>query len=429
LVGEGEAAAAEDAFQRDVRRNLGRNYGAHLVHGLLGQTGFRLINAPTFVPAYVDLVSGGSPLAVGAARGFQSLGMFLSPILGATAIEHRTRVLPVGFVVGGLMRLQVLGLALAGLFLRGVPALLAVWAFLGLFGFFLGMQGVIFNFLVSKVIPLEVRGRLLGLRNALATLTAAAVGALGGRLVEGEILGNGYAATFLVAFALTSAGLLTLTLMREPRTPAVREPSQLGSRLRELPALLRADPDFTRYFLARALASAGRMSVPFYVLYARTKMAVGGAELGELTGAFVAAQGGMNLVWGAIADRRGFRVVFLMALGLWVLSALVLMATSSYLLLVAVMAGLGAGLGGFMMASQNLVLEFGSRRNLPMRIAVANSASELVGAVGPVAAGVLVALGSYTAVFWTAIAFQMAAILWVVIAVKEPRHRGPSSQR
>mgnify|MGYP006944203270 CR=1 FL=1 len=40
-----------------------------------------------------------------------------------------------------------------------------------------------------------------------------------------------------------------------------------------------------------------------------------------------------------------------------------------------------AGFGGFQMSAQNLVLEFGPRSDLPMRIGVANSASEFVAAL------------------------------------------------
>ena len=416
------AAAAEEAFQREVRRHLLRNYLAHLVHGLLGQTGFRLIQAPTFVPAYVHLLSG-SDVAVGAARAFQALGQFLSPLLGATAIEHRHRVLPAGLWVGALMRVQLLGLALAGFFLSGAPALVAVFAFLGLFGFFMGMQGVIFSFLIAKVIPVERRGRLLGLRNALAGLSAGGVGWLGGILVERGALGNGYAATFLVAFALTSGGLATLLFMREPETPAVRQPAGVGERLRDLPGLLRRDPAFTRYFLARSLATMGRMALPFAVIYADTKLSLSGRALGGLTLAFLVSQSVGNLGWGWMADRRGFRLVFLASLSLSALAMGLLLAAASLAALAAVMVGLGAGQGGFMMSSQNLVLEFGSRENLPLRIAVANSASELVGVVAPLAGGLLAAGVSYPAVFWTAIAFQLAAVLWVARAVAEPRTR------
>lgn len=428
-----EAAAAahedpgrsEEAFQAQVRTNLRRNYLAHLAHGLLGQTGFRLLNAPTFVPTYFELLSG-SAFYAGLARAFQSFGMFVSPILGATLIEHRRRVLPVGFVVGGAMRVQVLGLGLAGLLLTGSPALVTSLAFLALFGFFLGMQGVIFNFLVSKVIPVERRGLLLGLRNALAGITATSVGVLGGVLVERQVLGNGHAATFLLAFALTACGLCMLLFVREPESPRVREPSRLGDRLRDLPGLLRSDPDFTHYFIARALATMGRMAVPFYILYASVRIEIGGAELGWLTGAFVMSQSFFNLGWGLLADRRGFRAVFVGAVALWIATALVLMSADSFAMLVAIFVGLGAGLGGFQLSAQNLVLEFGTRSNLPLRIAVANSASELVGAVGPLLGGVLAVTASYASVFWTAIAFQLAALVVVLRYVREPRHRSAS---
>jgi predicted MFS family arabinose efflux permease len=202
----------------------------------------------------------------------------------------------------------------------------------------------------------------------------------------------------------------------------VRARSSVRERLADLPGLLRSDPDFTRYFAARALAVSGRMAVPFYVLEAGTRMSLPGGRLGLLTGAFVLAQSVGNLFWGLVADRRGFRAVFLASLALWVLSVLLLMQTERFEWLLVVFAGIGAGLGGFQMSAQNLVLEFGTRHNLPMRIAVANSASELVAAAGAVAGGVLAALLSYAAVFWIAITFQCLAFAIVLVGVREPRH-------
>jgi MFS family permease len=418
---------AEAAFRTEVRRHLRRNYAAHLAHGLLGQTGMRLVNAPTFVPVYVELLAGSS-LAVGVARGLQYLGMFLSPVVGATAIEHRRRVLPVGFLIGALMRVQVLGLALGGLLLPDPWALLSACAFLGFFGVFLGVQGVVFSFLVSKVIPVEKRGVLLGLRNALAGLTATGVAVVAGSLVERNALGDGFAATFLLAFALTSMGLLMLLFVREPESPSVREPSRVLRRLRELPALLRDDRSFTRYFVARALATMGRMGLPFYILFARETIGVTGERLGLLTGAFVLVQSVGNLFWGALADRRGFRAIFLVALSVWILAVLLLMEATSFESLLVVYAALGAGLGGFQLSAQNLVLEFGARDDLPMRIAVANSASELVASIGAVLGGVLVAAFSYLPVFWTAIAFQLTALALVIWGVDEPRRPRPGAR-
>ena len=105
---------------------------------------------------------------------------------------------------------------------------MAIWVFLAGFGFFLGIQGVVFQTLISKVIPVERRGFLMGLRNALAGLTAGSVGVVGGIFVENDTLGDGYAATFLLAFALTSAGLLALLFVREPASPGCGRPPGCG---------------------------------------------------------------------------------------------------------------------------------------------------------------------------------------------------------
>ena len=96
-------AEAEIAYEAEIEANLKRNYAANLAHGLLGQTGFRLVNAPTFVPAYIFLLSG-SEFAVGLALAAQWFGASASSIFGATLIEHRKRVLPMGLLIGWGMR-------------------------------------------------------------------------------------------------------------------------------------------------------------------------------------------------------------------------------------------------------------------------------------------------------------------------------------
>ena len=58
-----------------------------------------------------------------------------------------------------------------------------------------------------------------------------------------------------------------------------------------------------------------------------------------------------------------------------------------------------------------------------MRIAVANSASELVAAVGVAVGGVLAISIGYGGVFSVALGFQVAGALMVLFFVDEPRWR------
>ena len=100
-----------------VQRNLARNFATHLFHGMLGQTGFRFINAPTFF-AYLLMLSRGSNLFSWSSSCFTGLGTMLTPAItfGANLISHRARVLPIGFITGTLMRSCVLLMGLAGFF-------------------------------------------------------------------------------------------------------------------------------------------------------------------------------------------------------------------------------------------------------------------------------------------------------------------------
>ncbi len=221
-----EADAAYDQFVED---NLKRNYAGHYVHGMLGMTGFRLVNTPTFVPAYLHSISG-SDFWVGIGSSLQQLGGIVSPIIGAAQIEHRKKILPVSVMLGLLMRAQILGLAISGWFLVGpMGARASRCFFLFLLGFFQGPQRVAFQLLLAKVIPIRLRGRLQAWRNVTGGFIAALLSYFAGSwLVANHVWGNGYATTFFLAFVLTSLGLSALQiLMREPEPPTVRERKSL----------------------------------------------------------------------------------------------------------------------------------------------------------------------------------------------------------
>lgn len=419
---QAQQLAAEQAYRAQVMRDLPRNFAANLAHGMLGVTGFRLVTAPTFVPAYIFLLSD-SKAAVGLALAAQYFGMALSSIWGATLIEHRRRVMRVVYSVGWLMRAQVLGLALSAYFLSGNRAFVAACVFLALFGFFNGMQGVTFSFLMSKVIPAERRGHLTGMRNFLGGLIAAAVAFLGGKyLVESNALGNGYATTFLLAFVLTSIGISALTFVREPESLTVRPQSGLWGRLRQVPDILRSDVHYARFFWARTLAALGATALPFYAIYAGKTVALSGATLGYLSLAFLLSQTVSNLFWGALADRRGYRVVFLASVGLWTVSAIGLLFAGNLAWIAFAFCGLGAGFGGYFVASQNFVLEFGAHHERPMLIAVSDTASHLMMTIGPLLGGVVAQGLDLAYVFWIAIALKAMSML-AVLRVEEPRYQ------
>ncbi len=408
---------------RFIEHHLPRNFVVLFIHGMLGQTGFRLLSAPTFLPAYISLLTG-TDAAAGLARAVQSLGMFISPVLSARMVEHRRRVLRMAFACGMSMRVQILLLALAALFLPRELALFAVWPVIGVWGLMSGMQMVVFNFLLSKAIPVDRRGRLHGLRNLTSALTLLVVSAAAGWMVDRYGFPGGYGRAFLLSFVLTTSGLLAILFLVEPSSTDVRAAVPLTSRLSELPALLRNEPHFARFVQARLFAAAARGALPFYILSLGQRLELTGALIGTLTISFTLAQGVMAMVWGFLADKRGFRLVFLLSLFAWLAANLLILVEPGLGLSFVIFWLVGAGFSGFHLSGSNLVLEFGSERERAMRIATMHSLSEATGAIGFFLAAALAATAPLVTIFIASATLQVLAAL-LLGRMKEPRHHLP----
>lgn len=412
----------EAAYEKFVWDNLKRNYLGNYLHGMLGMTGFRLVNAPTFLPAYLHAISGSNTI-VGLGLALQQVGSVVSPIVGANQIEHRTRVMPAAMWMGGLARMQVLGMAASGWLLSGQSLVVAILAFMFLFGLFMGAQRVVFGILMAKVIPISRRGRLQAWRNATGGAIAAVLAYFAGRWFIGpDLFGNGYGVTFIFAFVLTSLGLSALNLLlREPEPPTTRSPSRLRERLRDFPRLIAEDRGYKYFLIVQMLATASRLAVPFYIIYVGSTIELTGRNLGLLSLAFLGADTLSNLVWGYLGDKTGFRLILLLSLVAWIASTVLLMSVHDLSLTFLAFFGLGAAQSGYMMSAQTMILEFGTRDEMPMRIAFSATAEGIMASLGPLAGGIMATALGYEVVFGVSIGFLVAALVLLVLFVKEPR--------
>jgi len=398
-----------------------------LAHGLFGQTGFRLVEAPTFLPAYLFLLSG-SDFVVGLARSLQAIGTVVTPMIGASLIGHRKRFLGVTLASSALMRLQILGLAVAGFTFgatSGANAMLvgAIIVFLALMGLFQGIAQVTMNALRAKVIPINRRGVVSGARHFLAGLSSAGLSYVAGAyIIDANLLGNGYASVFLLAFAVTCIGLFALALTIEPTATSLRPRSSIGQTFKAVGPILRNQPAFRRFFIARALASWGRMALPFCILFAGTRLELTGATLGLLTTVWMLASSSANLLWGVLADRYGYKVVMVATLTCWIASHGQLLFARDLVDVIVFFLLMGSASGGFNQSGQNMVLEFGRLEDIPIRLAASGSAVNLVSAVGPFVGGITVVLAGYVTLFVATMILQLAALVIIVFAVPEPRH-------
>ena len=130
-----------------------------------------------------------------------------------------------------------------------------------------------------------------------------------------------------------------------------------------------------------------------------------------------------NLVWGVIGDRFGFRSSFIGSMVLWVAATAVLLIAGDATMVLVAFAGLGAAQAGFNMSSQTMVLEFGARDDMPMRLGLSQTAQGFMNTIGPLVGGLIAVTVGYRPLFVTSMAFEVAALMLLIFVVDEPRYR------
>ena len=412
---------SQTEFDRFVKVNLRRNYVVNLLYGLFGTTGFRLFFAPTFVPKYIKTLSG-SNIVVGLLGTIGSLTHIITLIFAVNVAETdrvRNRVI----LVGASMRIQILLMALGGFFLGTRLNLIMFFVFFALFNLLIGIQNVVYNMLMSKIIPINVRGTFSGIRDFLGGLTAFFVARQASVMIADIPFPQSYAWTFLVAFTLTSIGICFFAASKEPPTPTEYPPTPPMLQLFwEMKELLRNDKSFRNFVIVRAVSSASMIGMPYYILYATDSLGLQFSDVANITTYLFITETIFTLVWGRLADRFGFRAVFLMGLAFMISSiGLLIVMSPSMLLFRMVFAMVGAGMGGFMMGSNNLVLEFGTMEDRPRRIVIAAIAGDIMRGIAPLFGGFVADTFGYLQVFYIGLGLLVFSVAVLYKLVEEPR--------
>ncbi len=201
--------------------------------------------------------------------------------------------------------------------------------------------------------------------------------------------------------------------------------------MKDFPALIREDKGFAWFMVARSLAMGSRIGQPFFFLYAAYVLGITaegdpvkfGSTLAILSFAYMGADTMSNLVWGYLSDRQGFRSTFVISLAINIVGVAALMMSQSLTTFAMAFFLIGAAQSGYLMSTSNIVLEYGHRHDVPMRMALSNTAEGAMGALAPLVGAGLVVRWVTMRAFYATIATMVLALGVLVWKVDEPRRR------
>jgi len=416
-------ALPREEYEAFVQENQGWNFVANLLDLTFYNLAGSFIYGSTVLSVYASHLTDSAAL-IGLIPAIQNVGYFLPQLLSAQRAEQMWRQKPFILRCSVLERLPYLFVALSCLFWASAPksvsfAILA--GSLALATLTSGYVGPAWNLVVAKVVPLRRRGLFYGLSSALGGLLGVAGATLSRRFLSTYAFPASFGLCFLLCFISHVASWSSFALVREPARAPQSQALPAREYLGRLPGVLRGNPNFCRYLVARSLMVFGNMATALYVVYGKRSFAVTDAFAADLTIAALIAQTAATPLFGILADRRGNKRLTELS-GLLGAAALVLMllARDSMWFFPAFVL-MNGGFSSMFVASLGINLEFGGEGNLPTFVALANTLLALPILAAPILGGWLADTIGFGNLFTVALVFSLAGWAAMRFAVRDPR--------
>jgi MFS family permease len=414
---------ADADFEREIERNYRYNAVVNVLDGTFFWFGASFITARTILPLYVSHFSD-SKLLIGLVSMLANTGYLLPQLFTVNWIQRlpRKKVAPVNV---GLFteRLPVILMVPAAWLATRSPAL-ALVAFFTVYAWFSVGAGVVavgWQDMIAKIIPLTRRGRFFGITNfgGMATGTLGAVAAAW--LLDRYGFPDGYVLCFAAAAILVFISWIFLALTREPvqlnQSPVVSQREYW----RRLPSILRADPNFRRYLRSQIVIALGGMAGGFVAVYAVQRWRLPDGQAGSFTASMLIGQAVFNLLFGALADRKGHKLVLELSILVGTLAIGLASMAPGPIWFYAVFALTGASAAGFWLSGIMIVFEFSTPEERPTYIGLNNTVTGVVTSLAPMLGGWLAGVLGYQALFVVAFVIGLAGFALLHQSVREPR--------
>ncbi len=419
IIIDAEKIGEYEAFVKEHSRF---NFACCLADSIGFPLGISFISIMTIMPLFVKQLTD-SNLAIGLIPAINSLGMLLPQLLIANYIERLPIKRMYVFWVAISERLALLIIALFAIwFGKSNPQLLLLLYFVcwGWHSLSMGFNFPAYYGLISKVIPVNRRGKLYGVGGAVGGLLGLLGAGISQYLLNGWGFPWGFAYCFIIATIILTISVAPLAVVREPVYPKQKPRKTLGEYFKSLPGILKTDYNFSRYIISQVIFYFSIMAPAFYTVYAINKFGVSTGGVAIFTAIIMGTNTIAHPIWGYLADRRGYKLVLSLSLIFMIIAPLWALLAPSLILFYLVFVLNSIAITGYGISNFNIILEFSPPDNVPTYMALSSTICSPFKSLTPILGGIIADKMGYSLVF--IIATIAASLSFIVLSqVEEPR--------
>lgn len=300
-----------------------RAFKLGVINGILFEAIMAIMNPSMVMSAFFLRVTGSTVFA-SLPSTLMYLGWVWPQLFISNVAESLDRKKPI-YVIGGSVRIVSLAV-MAGLafFLDNAPSGWFVLVFPLLYFVYCsggGIGGVAFMDVVAKTVPTTRRGLFWGVRGFFGGILGICAGFYVRYMLgsSGPAFPSNYALLFATATPILILSIWAFAAVDEPVTTAKRDRTPFRQYLAEGVEIFREDRDYRLLFLVRALMSLTMMGQVVFIPFAIKALSLPESIVGVLMMVATGFALPSNFLWSRIADRRGNRLVMLVAMGIYLL--------------------------------------------------------------------------------------------------------------
>ncbi|RMH63097.1 MAG: MFS transporter [Calditrichaeota bacterium] len=358
-----------------------RNMLAGVWHGTFVKFGTAFSQENSVLPSFIYSLTG-SQLLVGLLSTIQRIGVVVPQIFLAHFLSRRPCKKKY-LVFAIFTRASVwFFMGLAVWFLADTaPELTTFLAFVLLTAFFAaGSLGqLVYSYLLSSTVSPPRRGRFFGWINLTGGLAGIAAGYLSrGILATAD---NGTLHTYGILFLVTATGLavagLGFIFMKEQRPENFKPAPAFRAYFKDALKVVGHNRLFRHVLVVSVLNASVFLILPFFVVLARQQLHVRDADIGFFVMMQVGGEMAGGMMWGAVADRYGYRKVLMGVATVYTVLPLYAMLSAIYFPSVYMLTFLllGSALKSAENGVRNYLLEMTDSQMVPTLIALKNTLS------------------------------------------------------
>lgn len=274
--------------------------------------------------------------------------------------------------------------------------------------------------LISKITPVQLRGRLFAYRSVVGALLGVAGGAVVVFVLESFGYPENFGILFMMTFIVMMISYIFLLFIKEDKPNPPQKLLSHKEFYNRLFSILKTERNFRNFLIADAIMMLANMSHAFFAVYAIEKFSLADSFAGTFTIIMMLSMIIGSVYFGYVADRYGHKINLVWAAAFTALACIAALVSPSIELYFIVFVGSALNITLLMVSRLTIVAEICAEDDRPTYVALTNLVTApfvLSGLVG----GIVVNMFGFKTLFTLAGIFSLLTLVWLLRKVTEPR--------